>query len=361
MQELGPHGKAWQRMTKETPGLRWLFPFSHIPVNLMKATYEHTPFAFLDAEMRDAITGKSGGVAQDRAIARMVVGSSIMGYFVHQALNGRATGDYPVDPQERDSWKLTGKQPNSILIGNTWVSLGKFGPAGNLANLAANIGYVIPHIGDWWSGDDEEGMTKATFHAARAASNMVADEVGMMSLKMIFEAMHDEKKGAAWAASQAGSVVPFSSLLSQTASGGLPGTGGYLGDPYMREARTFFDGLKYKIPGQRETLLPKRDWLGQPMPNPQYGNILRQKQAITDPVSLEMERLQIHPSLPQDRIGGVKLSRPLYDEFQTVAGAYTKTALEALVNQPGWTDLPTSARIGAIHANITQSRQLAGP
>jgi hypothetical protein len=359
MNELGPHGKAWQRMTKETPGLRWLFPFSHIPVNLMKATYEHTPFAFLDSEMRDAITGKSGGVAQDRAIARMVVGSSIMGYFVHQALNGRATGDYPVDPQERDSWKLTGKQPNSILIGNTWVSLGKFGPAGNLANLAANIGYVIPHIGDWWSGDDEEGMTKATFHAARAASNMVADEVGMMSLKMIFEAMHDEKKGAAWAASQAGSVVPFSSLLSQTASGGLPGTGGYLGDPYMREARTFFDGLKYKIPGQRETLLPKRDWLGQPMPNPQYGNILRQKQVITDPVSLEMERLEIHPSLPQDRIGGVKLSRPLYDEFQTVAGAYTKTALESLVSQPGWTDLPTSARIGAIHANITQSRQLA--
>ena len=52
----------------------------------------------------------------------------------------------------------------------------------------------------------------------------------------------------------------------------------------MRQAKTIIDGLKYRIPYLRETLLPKRDWSGQPVPNPQYGNILRSTQVNTDPV-----------------------------------------------------------------------------
>jgi hypothetical protein len=346
MGELGPKGRAWQKFTKDMPGLKWVFPFSHIPLNLMKATYEQTPLAVLDSEMRASITGKNGGAAQDRAIARMVAGSAVMAYFVNASLNGRATGDYPTDPAERDNWKLTGKQPNSILIGGYWTSYNKFGPAGDLANLAANLGHVIPML----RSHDDDAMTKATWSMASSAAHVVSDEVGFQSLSNLFEAMHDEKKGAAWAASTAASFIPFSSALGQTAS---------FHDPYMREAKGFIDGIKSKLPGQRETLLPKRDWLGQPVPNPQFGNIIRQRQALTDPLSTEMDRLQIHPGLPADRIGGVKLTRPLYDEFQVLAGAYTKTALDSLVNAPNFEELPTSVRINVIHANIRSSRQIA--
>jgi hypothetical protein len=346
MGELGPKGRAWQKFTKDMPGLKWVFPFSHIPLNLMKATYEQTPLAVLDSEMRASITGKNGGAAQDRAIARMVAGSAVMAYFVNASLNGRATGDYPSDPAERDNWKLTGKQPNSILIGGYWTSYNKFGPAGDLANLAANLGHVIPML----RSHDDDAMTKATWSMASSAAHVVSDEVGFQSLSNLFEAMHDEKKGAAWAASTAASFIPFSSALGQTAS---------FHDPYMREAKGFIDGIKSKLPGQRETLLPKRDWLGQPVPNPQFGNIIRQRQALTDPLSTEMDRLQIHPGLPADRIGGVKLTRPLYDEFQVLAGAYTKTALDSLVNAPNFEELPTSVRINVIHANIRSSRQIA--
>src|SRR5262249_16084766 len=117
MQQLGPKGEAWQRLTKTgvivpghgrvtIPGLKWVFPFSHIPINLIKATYEHTPLALADADMRADILGKNGGVKQDFAIARVVAGSIIMGYFVNAALNDQATGDLPRDPKERDRWKL---------------------------------------------------------------------------------------------------------------------------------------------------------------------------------------------------------------------------------------------------------------
>jgi hypothetical protein len=350
MQELGPHGKKWSMATKSNPWLKWIFPFAHIPINLMKATYEHTPLAMLDGDMRANIMGEHGGIAQDKAIARMVVGSGVMAFFTHKALNGQVTGDYPLDPKERDQWKLTGKQPNSILIGNHWESFAKFGPAGNLANLGANLGSVLPHLQDFYKGEDEEGMTKATMQMANAAGRMVSDEVGFQSLANLFEAIHDEKKGTAFVASQASSLVPFSSFVSQTAS---------FMDPDMRQAKTFIDGLKYRIPGLREELLPKRDWSGQPVANPGYHNIIREREANADPLDLEMARLSIHPAPPQDRIGGVKLPPQMYDQYQVTAGAFTRSMANHFVNQPGWANLPAFVREDTLKNIISSTRQSA--
>jgi hypothetical protein len=347
MQDLGPRGKAWQKMTKDIPGVKWIFPFAHIPINLMKATYEHTPFAMLDGEMRADIMGENGGIKQDKAIARMVVGSSIMGWFVNAQLTGKATGDYPKDPKERDQWKLAGKQPNSILIGDHWVSYSRFGPAGDLAGLGANIGTVIHHL----QSEDDDKMTKATMHAALAAGKLMIDEAGFQSLQNIFEAYSDpDKRGAQFVASEASSFLPFSSLIGQTAS--------YM-DPDMREAKTFVDGLKYRIPGARESLLPKRDWSGLPVPNPQYHSILRTTQVKTDPVDQEMATLEIHPAPPQSRIGGVKLPPKLYDTYQATAGAFTRSALSHYVEQPGWHDLPPFVREKMFRATIEATRKSA--
>ena len=52
MQDLGPKAQAWNNAVNKIGWLKWLFPFRHIPVNLLKATYEHTPAAMLDSDMR---------------------------------------------------------------------------------------------------------------------------------------------------------------------------------------------------------------------------------------------------------------------------------------------------------------------
>jgi hypothetical protein len=369
MQELGTYGKAWQKFTKEQPGLKWLFPFSHIPVNLMKATYEHTPFAAikwgkLDSAMHDDIFGKNGGAAQDKAIARMVVGSAVMGYFFNLYMNGQATGSYPLDPKERDSWKNTNKQPNSFLFGDEWVSFDKFGPVGNLARMGADLGHLVEKTSQGWKESDDEMMTKATFQAAHAASRMIIDEVGFQTLANFFDAMSGggnlPEKGAKMIGYQAATLMPFSSLVRQTASGGLPFTGGALGDPYMRQTRGFIDSLKYNIPGMRETLLPQRDFLGEALPNPQYGNILRSRRATVDLVASEMDRLQIHPAPPQDRIGGVKLPPKLYDEYQVRAGAIARVTLENWVKQPGWDQLLPGVQANIFRTSIQAAHQTAG-
>jgi hypothetical protein len=104
-------------------------------------------------------------------------------------------------------------------------------------------------------------------------------------------------------------------------------------------------------------LLPNRDWLGAPIPNPQYGNIIRKQQAIVDPIASEMETLQIHPGPPQDRVAGVKLTPRLFDEYQVTAGALTRQMLESMVESPGWQQLPDYVRETAIRHAVTAARE----
>lgn len=356
MKELGPTGRAWSRVVKggyengqyvkPIPGFRWIFPFNHIPINILKAGYEWSPGAFFDSGMRADLMGKNGGRAQDMAGAKMVAGSAIMTYFVHKYFNGEATGEYPDDPKERDAWKLAGKEPNSILIGDEWWSLQRFGPPGQLAQMGANIGRVI----EGYQGGQDEALTIATTRVAEAAAHMVSDAPGFQSLQNLFEAWGNPKKLTRLAALEAGTFLPFSSLEKQTAS---------FIDPYMREAKTFLDGIKYSIPGARESLMPKRSWDGQPIENPGYHTVVRARTAISDPVDHEMAALGIHPAPPQDRIGGVKLPAELYDRYQATAGPFTRSALERLVVQPGWATLPAYARAEVFHKTIAATRQSA--
>jgi hypothetical protein len=347
MGETSEGAKRFQRWAKNSTIGKWVFPFTHIPRAILAADLERVPgLNMLNENVRNNVLGRNGGIAQDTAIARMVLGSSVLGYFAMKYMNGTATGDYPTDPKDRDNWKLTGKIPNSVLIGNTWYSMNKFGPAGSIANLGANVGAVVKEL---QSGDDD-AMSKATWKATEAAYHLVGDEVGFQSLANFFEAMQDENKAASIAATTVSTAVPFSSLLGQTAS---------VHDPYMRQVKTFLDGLKYRIPGERETLLPKRDWSGEPVPNPQAGSIIRQRQVNADPVDNEMAALGIHPAPPQDRIGTVKLPPNLYDRYQTLAGPLARAQLETFVQQPGWQNVPFFARQKLFHGVIEASRRAA--
>jgi hypothetical protein len=70
-----------------------------------------------------------------------------------------------------------------------------------------------------------------------------------------------------------------------------------------------------------------------------------------------MQRLQIKPSPPQDRIGGVKLTPQLYDEYQTTAGPLTREIVGSMVESPGWRDLPDFVRENAIRHGIEAGRK----
>lgn len=355
--ELSPTAKAITSAIKKTKAGQLILPFLHIPFNILARGLEGTPAAFLSAETRDSIFGRSGPVKQDMAIARLVAGASVGAWAVNAVANDRMTGFGPTDPKERAQWLTTGHQPYSIRIGDYWYSFNRFGSLGTMLGLYANLAEAIPHI-----KPDNEELLKALTMTVHATGRLMEDEVGMQGLAGLMEAINEpERKGTRFLANFAGSLLPYSSAQRQVASAM---------DPEMREAKTLTDGLRYYIPAVREGLLPKRDWTGSPIANAGYGGdvagapglsaIIQHRQVNGDPVDQEMHALNLHPAPPSDRIGGVKLTPALYDKYQSTAGPFTRQTLENYVRMPGWYDMPPFVREETFRNAIKNTRAMAG-
>lgn len=359
--EQGEFGKAISRLANTRMGgpggiqpFKLILPFTHIPGQILRAGLELTPAAFADTKMRADLLGKNGAVAADTQRARLIGGGAVSAMVANWAVNDNLTGAGPSDPAERARWLRT-HEPYSVRLGGWWYSYNKFGPIGDLIGLVSNLVEVGPKVSE---GD----YTNAAGHIIKATSKMLEDEVGMQGLVNLIEALEDpDRKMGRFVAGQAASNLPYSSLLRQTASSGLPFSGGALGDPIMREAKTFIDQIRYTVPFARQDLLPKRDWLGQPMTNPGYASVIRQREVNADPVDMAVSQLRgFKPAPPLDRIGGVKLPPKMYDEYQATAGAMTRAGLEVMVRAPAWGEMPPGIREQIIHGMVEKARQTAG-
>jgi hypothetical protein len=349
--EQGTFGQAISRLanTRMGPGgmqpFKLLLPFTHIPGQILRAGLELTPASFADAKMRADLLGKNGAVAADTQRARLIGGGAVSAMVANYALNDTLTGSGPTDPTERAQWLRT-HEPYSVRLGGWWYSYNKFGPIGDLVGLVANLVEVGPKV-------KEAEYADAAGHIIKATARMLEDEVGMQGLVNLIDALGDpDRKMGRFVAGQAASNLPYSSLLRQTAS---------FNDPTMREAKTFVDQLRYATPWARQDLLPKRDWLGQPMTNPGYQSIIRQREVNADPVDVAVSQLRgFKPAPPQPRIGGVALPPKMYDEYQTTAGAMAKAGLDVVVRAPGWGEIPPGVREQIVHSMVEKARQTAG-
>jgi len=345
MEKLGQKTQRLASALKDTP-LRWEFPFLHVPLNISRAGIRYSPLAIFGPEMQAELLGQKGGRAQAMALSRVVTGTAVLSYIMSQALGGQATGDYPMDPHERKRWKDLGIQPNSVQIGGYWVSYNRWGPARIPMTIGANIGQLIAE----YKGDDDKAMAKLIGGGIGATVHALGDEAGMLAMAQLFQAMEGARSAAQFGAGELASFGPYSVGSGQIAA---------FNDPYLREVRSVMDGIKYRIPGMRETLLPKRDIFGQPQYNPAYHSILRMSPVASDPVTLELDRLGIYPATLPNRIGGIQLTPELYDEYQAKAGAYARAAVEGYIQHPGWHNLPQFIQEQTLRAQITAAHKRA--
>jgi hypothetical protein len=357
MAKLGEKGEAVAR-AMNLPGVKWLFPFNHIPINMTTMSVEYAgPLAMLDKTTRAAVMGKLGATAAERnaaqnlAIAKMVVGGSIMTYFMHKGLSGEATGEYPLDPEERRRWQLLGIQPNSIKIGGQWVSMERLGPAGNVAMIGANLGQVVRnyHAARERGEGIDDAITAAIWGGSFGTAKILGTESGLQSLHNIMSAMEDPKEAMKFLRWQVGSMIPASSMASQAAS--------YF-DPYMRQTNSIIDALKYRLPGARGEVPAKLDpAFGEPVPNPGYHRIFRGVAINTDPMRAEMDRAGYYPAAPQPIVKGVHLTPEQHDKQQAVAGVIARQMMDAVLQSPGWAERTFAERHEAIKKVFTAARK----
>ena len=153
----------------------------------------------------------------------------------------------------------------------------------------------------------------------------------------------------------AASFVPYSVGLSQIDRAI---------DPYTRMTRTVMDAIKQKVPGLSDTLEPRRDIWGEPVPNhdalvAKGLTAIYEQRISSDPVNIELAKLGVGIAPVPKSIRLVKLDDQQYDDFARLAGQMTKQRFDTIINAPDWQMIPTSTKLAVVQEIVKQCREAA--
>lgn len=332
------------------PLLKFVDPFVHIAGNIIdQSLIQRTPLGLLAPEIRADLAGKNGNIAQDTAMARMLVGTGLAITFGGLAAEGLVSGSGPSKPDDAAMWRLAGNQAHSVRIGDIWYDVHRLGPMGMLLGVAADM-YDVAHTAE--QGD----MLAAAAALQHAIQQNILDESFMKGPADLIQAVEDPGRyGEGYLRSLASGFVPYSVGLAQMARAQ---------DPYSRQARTVMDSIKAKVPGLSETLFPRRDIWGEPMPNRDAVGAkgltaIYESQMSHDPVNQAMLNLGIAPAPVERKIRNVELTDQQYDDYSRIAGRATKMRLDAIVNSPTFQTWPNEVKHYAISEIIRGCREMA--
>jgi hypothetical protein len=332
------------------PILKFIDPFVHISANILNQTIvQRTPVGILTPEIRADLMGRNGTVAQDMAAARMLMGSLYAIGVGSLAAEGLISGSGPSEPDKARVWRQAGNQPHSIAIGDIWYDAHKLGPMGLLVGISADL-YEVAHLA---AKDD---YTKAAAALHHAFTQNILDESFMRGPAELIRAVEDPGRyGESYIRNFLAQFVPFSVGSAQIARAM---------DPYTREARTITDAMRAKIPGLSESLMPRRDIWGEPMPSrdallaPGVTAIYMQK-ISHDPVNIALAEMGIGIKNPIRKIRNVELTDQQYDDFARISGQMSKQRLDVIVRSPDWQTWPAHIRQTVVTAVIDKSREAA--
>lgn len=330
--EMGPGGRGILRTLDAWPASRIVVPFVRTPINLMKTTVEHSPFAPLLTEWRDDV--KAGGARADVALAKMAVG---MGYGVAIATAagyGMVTGAAPADKTERQALEATGWKPFSIRVGDTYVDYRRMDPFSSILGIAATLGQPqTPH-------------GKPVDLASAFVSGFLGqltDKTFLTGLSDFVAAASDEtgSKLEAWAKRFAGSFVP--AIASQTAQ---------IIDPSKRVTETLADTIQSRIPGMSQGLPAQRDILGDPLRTFSPVTPVENDRAAAAIVSTGARIGELGKTLQ-----GRKLTGQEYDAYERLAGQYLREGIGNWIDTPDWLEMDDEGRREIIEELADEARE----
>lgn len=179
--ELGAYGKAIGKV---------FFPFVTTPLNIAAYTLERTPLPLIAQQLDKAGISTpvfrqfksdmlAGGARRQMAQARVTLGTTVITTGMLLANNEVITGDGPKDFNARKKLQQLGWQPNSIRIGDRYVTYSRDSPLGALISFSADFASIlnkVPHE-DLADNEKSKAYMDAAFAAALTAGNMVTPEL----------------------------------------------------------------------------------------------------------------------------------------------------------------------------------------
>jgi hypothetical protein len=260
-------------------------------------------------------------------------------------LDGDITGSAPQRTEEREAFLRQGKKEYSLRVGDSWYSYGYLEPFGTSVGVVSDFVLLMDKASEQ-EKSQIAGKILTSFYKNLSSKTFNSGAINFL------DAMRDPGRFLPkFVKGLVGSVVP--SFVGGIATAI---------DPDMRDARTYLDKIKSRIPGVSQTLPPQRDaWgnikekTGTPLLRLIFPvDVSKQK---NDMVENELERLKIYPGRPDKKIRNRELTTQQYDHYVRYAGELSYSWINDLLKDPFYKDVPDEVKEKMIRGRINAARE----
>ena len=225
-------------------------------------------------------------------------------------ISGDISGAGPTNPAMRNQLRLTGWQPYSIKVGDTYFTYSRLDPIGAFIGLAADATEIMGQT------DDADTLDLVMAATTAVAQNMTS-KTYLSGVSEFFDAMSSvstdpsgkNTKMKRYFERLGGSVVPAGvAQLERTMS------------PEMSAANGVIERIKSRLPGYSDDLPPRRNIFGEPIVlggglGPDIMSPIYTSVEKNDPVADEIVKQSPSIRMPMKNISGVELDTFQYDDY----------------------------------------------
>lgn len=352
-------------MRRDYPLLRLVMPFYNTPVNLLKRALRRTPGGTFVLPSDWKKFGYGARWRGKRAIysrnspefyemlAQQTIGSFALAGIGWWALEGRISGQGPRSRYRRSTMRFTGWQPNSVRIGNHWVSYLGFEPWSSWFRTMSDAVEA---------GKSGEGLEDIATGSMTSFMKQFSENPFLTGVNEIFEMMNDPEgpKVESFLASLAvGSTVPV--ILQQW--------GQRVFDPVIREYHNIPQRIASRLPfGPSRLLQPRLNIFGEVIRREYDGipqalgftlSLQRRSKLMNEILNLrDSEGNPISIGKPSREVAGIELSNAEYNRFLQLAGVMYKDSLSKLVNSPAYGRLSNDAKVRSFRETVLKINRI---
>jgi hypothetical protein len=345
-----------------------VLPFTGVPASVTNQAFAYSPVGLINGA-KDAFKVMAAGVPNQALqrqaadeLARGVMGTAVIAAGADMARRGLITGE-PRDSREAELWKTSGKQSNSVKIGNKWARIDTVSPQVSALWIGARIA-------EKQASGEESNIADIPLYALRTTLNqspLQGVQGGLDAISNPETSLQNEVNRAA------GSLVP--SIVGRTARAMDTNDEGLT---LSRDVRGVRDAISQSIPGLRDNLAPKFNVLG--------GQVTQgtSRQQLLDPFSLrdvgprndknkalaeELLRLSavdptVSPTkeertLTLENKDKVKLSSGQYAALQRDIGESNAATLNQILSDPEYQSLTDEEKVSVLKAASTDAKAAA--
>lgn len=344
----GPITQWLQHGVKAFPPLAFVVPFVRTPANIFRQGAEFSPAGFA---MKATRQGERTGA---QALGRATAGTVALGYLAYLASTGRLSGAAPADAAERAQLLESGWRPNSIKIGDTWVSYSLFQPVSVPASVVANA------FQSWQAAGGDAATADKIVNTVRGTLRSQLDQSFVSGVADVIEALEETSGTGGKASRVAGrlvsSAVPFTGTLRTIRD---------VMDPMVRRPETIGETVKAGIPGLSASMPARMDRFGEDIrreggPLRRAADPFNVSSVSDDPVLAELGRLKVSMGFASDKVGGLTLTREQERGLLKDKGAAVRRNLEAAMSTLAYQQLSDLEKANVLSQVIENSRSATG-